>query len=464
VGNRWNAILGSKSAARHVFTNRDLIALIIPLVIEQLLVITLGLSDIIMVAQLGEESVSAVSLGDSINVLISGLFNALATGGAVVCAHYFGSKNREMISLTAKQLVYATFGLSLVITIAGVSFQRQLLHLIFGAVDARVMTDANTYFFYSLLSYPLIALYSAAAALFRAQGNSRVSMFASLLVNILNIGGNAFCIYGLRMGVEGVAIPTFFARGIAAVLLVVLLYQARPYRGKPPVDIKGILKVRLNFRIIKNILGIGIPNGIENSVFQIGKILVLTLIAGFGTSAVAANAAAATLVNFNCLPGIAMSLALITVIGQALGTGNTEEAVYLNRKLMIITYIVMTALNIPLVFTVKYQLAVFNLRPETTELAMMMYLVHNISSILIWPISFVLPASLRAANDAKFTMIVSFASMWIMRVGLSYIFARYTEWGALSIWIAMICDWIVRSIAFSIRWKHGKWKVHSNFS
>jgi putative MATE family efflux protein len=322
------------------------------------------------------------------------------------------------------------------------------------------MADANTYFLYSLFSYPLIALYNACAALFRAQGNSRVSMCASLLVNIINIGGNALCIYGLKTGVEGVAIPTLFARGTAAVLLIFRLYRAKPYRGRPAFAIHGLMHVRFDFRIIKNILGIGIPNGIENSVFQIGKICVLGLIAEFGTSAVAANAAAATLINFNCLPGLAMQLALITVVGQALGADDVEEAVYLNRRLMRLAYILMIALDIPLLLTCPLQLAVFHLRPETAALAVKMYLIHNISLAFLWPVAFVLPSSLRAANDATFTMIVSFSSMWLVRVGLSYLLARTTTLGALAVWTAMIVDWCVRSTAFIIRWKRGRWKTH----
>jgi putative MATE family efflux protein len=449
---------------KHIFSNKDIAALIIPLVIEQLLVITLGFADILMVAVLGEESVSAVALGDSINLLINGLFAALATGGSVVCARYFGGKNSKMISLSAKQLIYTTVSISLVITILGLCFQGPLLHLVFGHIEDVVMTQANTYFFYSLLSYPLIALYSAASALFRAQGNSRVSMFSALIVNILNIGGNAFCIFGLKTGVEGVAIPTLFARGLAALLLMILLYRARPYRGRPAVVIKGLSHIRFDFRIIKNILGIGVPNGIENSVFQIGKILVLTLMAEFGTGAVAANAAAATLVSFNVLPGVAMGLALITVIGQALGQGSTDEAVYWHRKLMILTYIMMIILNIPMLIFTKQLIGLFNLKPETAGLCMYMYLFHNICGLAIWPVSFTMPASLRAANDAKFTMTVSILSMWIVRVGLSYIFARLTPWGPMSIWYAMVIDWCVRSSAFIIRWKRGKWKLHYNFT
>jgi len=450
------ALTPNNAPVAHIFSNKDLVVLIMPLIVEQFLVFSLGLADIIMVAALGEEAVSAASIGDSINVLINGLFMAMATGGAVVCAHYFGSKNVEMISRTAKQLIYSTVGISIVITVLGLLLEKQLLSLIFGNIEPLVMRDTEIYFFYSLMSYPFIALYSAAAALFRTQGNSRVSMLASLLVNILNIGGNAVCIYFLKMGIEGVAIPSLIARAIAAAALTGLLYRRQPYRGNPGIDIRHILKIKLDFNVIRKILSIGVPNGVENSVFQIGKILVLTLIAELGTSAVAANAAAMTLVTFNVLPGTAMGYALITVVGRALGTGNKAEARYFNRKLMLISYLAIIAINIPLLLAARPLVGVFGLKTETTSLALFMYIFYGICAIIIWAPSFALPNTLRAANDAKFTMIVSFASMWIVRVGLSYLFVRLTNWGAISVWYAMIIDWVVRAIIFVHRTrKHG---------
>jgi len=409
-----------------------------------------------MVAELGEEAVSAASIGDSINVLINGLFGALATGGAVVCARYFGSRNTGMISVTAKQLIYSTLGISLVITAAGLAFENELLRLIFGKVEPEVMENTKIYFLYSLLSYPFIALYSAVAALFRTQGNSRVSMLASLLVNVLNAGGNAFCIYYLKTGIEGVAIPSLAARALAAAMLTALLYRGRAYRGSPGIDIKGILKARPDFPVIRDILRIGVPNGVESSVFQIGKILVLTLMAELGTSAVAANAAAMTLVTFNVLPGTAIGFALITVVGRALGAENTTEARYLNRKLMLITYIAIIIINVPLMLAARPLVGLFGLKPETGSLALFMYIFHGACAIVIWAPSFVLPNTLRAAKDAQFTMIVSFVSMWAVRVGLSWLFVRMTDWGAISIWYAMVIDWFVRAVIFILRTRRHK--------
>lgn len=453
----FSAPPAAKKEAALLFSNRSLALLVAPLIVEQVLVITLGFADILMVASLGEEAVSAVSLGDSINMLITGLFGALATGGAVVCAHYFGAKNREMISITAKQLIYTTAGISLFMTAAGLVFQRPLLTLIFGAIDRAVMEDTSRYFFYSLLSYPFVALYSAASALFRAQGNAAVSMRFAFLVNVLNIGGNALCLFLLGWGVEGVAIPTLLSRCAAAAGLLALLYREKPYKEKPGISIKGILTVRLDLKTIKKILSIGVPNGIENSVFQIGKILVLTLMASFGTQAVAANATAAKLCELSCIPGIAMGYAMITVVGQALGSRSPGAAAYLNAKLLGISYAAIAAATLPLMLGSRAVIAFFGLSPAASELARVMFLLHGAAGMVIWPLSFVLPASLRAANDAGFTMIVSFATMWAVRVGLSYLFAYTTDLGALSVWFAMIIDWFVRSAFFAARWKHGAW-------
>ncbi|GMO26350.1 MAG: MATE family efflux transporter [Termitinemataceae bacterium] len=441
------------AAGSALFSNSDLVSLILPLIIEQILNITLGFFDVLMVASLGEGAVSAVSIGDSINILVIGVFGALATGGAVVCAHYFGSRSVQMISITAKQLIWTSLFISFVITTVGLVFQSQILNLIFGDVEQNVMRDAKIYFFYSLLSYPLVALYNSVAALFRAQGNSSVSMAASFLVNVLNIGGNAFCLYVLGWGVEGVAIPTLVSRGIAALFLLALLYRGRPYKNKPAIIISGLHRFKPDIKIIQKILAIGVPNSVENSVFQIGKILVLTLMAGFGTAAMAANAAANKLCELSCIPGIAMSFAMITVVGQTLGAGKKEEAVYLNRKLLVITYITLALTTMPFIIWARQVIDFFNLQNDTAILTRKMFLLHGICGMVIWPVSFVLPASLRAAGDARRTMAVSFLSMWIVRVGLSYVFALFFELGAMSIWYAMICDWIVRSVFFVTRWR-----------
>jgi putative MATE family efflux protein len=442
------------------FSNAGLVRLIWPLILEQFFAVTLGFADTLMVASLGEAAVSGVSLVDTVSVLITNLFGALATGGAVVCAHYIGSRSGDMASKTAKQLIYSVTSVAVLMTGLGLPFISPLITALFGQIEYAVWQSADTYFFYMLLSYPLVALYNAGAALFRAQGNSLITMLIALLVNVVNIGGNALCIYGLGMGVEGVAIPTLISRGLAAVILLGLLYRARPYHGNPAVNIRGLLKVRLDLRIIKHIMAIGVPTGIENSVFQTGKILVFTLMTAFGTRAIAANAAAGSLASFTTLPGAAIGMALLTVVGQCLGAKRPDEAVYFTKKLMLFAYAVIIVLDIPQFIFSRQIVGLYGLPPETAELARRMFVFHAIFAGIAWPLAFPFPSALRAANDARFTMIVSLISMWVIRVGMSYVFAWYTDFGPMGIWYAMVLDWVVRAAAFVARFKRGRWRLH----
>ena len=454
-----------------LFSNRDLWQLVWPLVIEQLLNITLGIADIVMVASLGEAAVSGVSLVDAINVLLTQVFAALGTGGAVVAAQYIGRQDQNSASNTAKQLLYTVTAFSVVIMAAGLLFHVHLLSFVFGKIDADVMAASQKYFVITLFALPGIALYNGCAALFRAQGNSRISMLIALLVNLLNIGGNAFFVFVMHWGVEGVAFPTFVSRTTAAVVLLILLYRGKEYKGKPAISIKGILHTSPNFNLIKKILSIGIPNGLENGTFQIGKILVLSLIATYGTTAIAANAAGNTMASFEVLPGSAMGLAMLTVVGQCIGAARPDQAVYYTKKLMKIAYGAMWALNVPLLLCSYSILSLYGMSAETTRLAWYMTLCHGICGILIWPISFTLPNALRAAGDAAYTMIVSMISMWTIRVGMSYVFKATgifgienllgwpASFGSLGVWYAMILDWILRSILFVHRFAAGAWKT-----
>jgi len=457
----------------NLFSTKDLWHLIWPLMTEQFLAITLGIADIIMVASLGESAVSGVALVDSVYILVQTIFASLATGGAVVCSQFIGQKRPDMASRTAVQLLYAMLIGSIAVMILGLVFQGALLSVLFGNVEPLVMSNARTYFMFMLIGLPSIALYNACAALFRSQGNSRVSMFTSILINCLNIGGNAVMLYGLKSGVEGVAIPTFIARTIAAVILFSLLHRNKlfklPFRNTVKkqasfdkfnqISIKGIEKFHIEGHLIKKILHIGIPTGLENSVFQIGKILVVTLVASFGTGAIAANAASNTISSFEVLPGHSIGLALLTVVGQCMGAGKPEQAVYYTKKLMLLAYISMAALNIPLLLFSKTLIGFYGMSPETTHLGWQMLMCHGLMGMIFWPSSFTLPNALRAANDAKFTMVTSLISMWTVRIGLSYLFAIPLGMGAFGTWVAMSLDWVARSAAFIIRFARGAWKT-----
>ena len=454
-----------ESSSSPLFSNRDLFILIWPLIVEQLLALTLGMADIIMVGSLGEAAVSGVSLVDNIQILLNSLFSALATGGAVVCSQYIGKKRHDLSSKTARQLIYTVLALALLIAAAGLLGRRAILPLVFGKIEADVMSNAQTYFVVMMFAMPAMAVYNACAALFRAQGNSKVSMYIAALVNVLNIGGNAIGIFVLRLGVLGAAAATLISRLVAAVVLFALLYRGKEGAGSAvsasAVSLRGILKVELDARIIKHILGIGVPNGIENSMFQIGKIVVLTLIATFGTSAIAANAAANTIAGFEVLPGTAIGLAMLTVVGRCAGAGRLEEAKAFTWKLMRVTYVSMALLNIVILLLAKQIVAFYGLQIQTQALAWDMLFCHGICSIFIWPLSFTLPCALRALNDAKFTMIVSMLSMWIIRVGLSYVLAWTTDVGPMCSWIAMIVDWVARTVAFTVRFRSEKWKARA---
>ncbi|MDD7013798.1 MAG: MATE family efflux transporter [Spirochaetales bacterium] len=457
---------------KRIFSNKDLWLLIWPLLVEQLLQITLGIADIFMVSSVGKAAVSGVSLVDQINILLTQIFAALGTGGAVVCAQYIGAGNEKMAEESAKHIIIIVFSIALFFLFTGLIFYRQILEMIFGGVEADVMKSSERYFFITLFALPGIALYSAAASLFRVQGNSRISMITALLVNVLNIGGNFILIYKMHCGVEGVAIPTFISRTSAAIVLLYFLYKGKSFKGKKSISIKGISKIDFQWHLTGKILKIGIPNGIENSTFQIGKIIVMSLVATYGTNAVAANAAANTLCSLEVFPAASVGLGMLTVVGQCMGAGEIEQAGYYTKKLMAIAFASMMILNIPFLFMAHKAMELFNMEHEVTEIGYIITFCHGFFALFIWPLSFTLPNALRAAGDATFTMIVSMISMWTVRVGLAYLF-KYTgtfglmekmhwslSYGVISVWLAMFIDWAVRSTFFIARFARGKWKLN----
>lgn len=436
-----------------MFTKKDLIKLIIPLIIEQMLAITVGMAASVMVARVGEAAVSGVSLVDTINVLLIGLFGAMATGGAVVSAQFLGQKNTSSACTAGEQLIAAVLALSLIVMAIALLFGRPVLNLLFGDVSADVMDNARIYFSYSAISFPFIAVYSACAALFRSMGNSKVSMIISFIMNVVNILCNAILIFALDMGVAGAAISTLLSRIVAAVTMFLLLMNR-----KQIIHIGNPREFRINKGMIKRILQIGIPNGLENSAFQIGKILVQGIVAGLGTSAITANAIAGSVGGLGVLPGSAIGLALITVVGRCIGARDYPAVKRYTFRLMRFAYIAVAMLNLIIIFMIPPILKLYGVSEQTADIASDLMMYHCILSTLIWPLSFTLPNALRAANDVRFTMWISMISMWVWRIGFSYVLAIPFGLGVLGIWIAMTIDWLFRSIFFVIRFLQGKYK------
>lgn len=430
-----------------MFTRKDLIKLLIPLIVEQILAVLVGMADVLMVAAVGEAAVSGVSLVDAISLLIMQMLAALATGGAVVSAQYLGKKNPEQACRSAGQLILVTTMVSAVITVGALMGNRHLLSLIFGNVEEAVMTNAMTYFWLSALSYPFLAVYNSCAALYRSMGNSKVSMYTSLAMNVINVVGNAVCIFGLKMGVEGVGIPTLVSRAFAAGLMLYLIQNP-----DNTIRIQSLKALRLDRVMIKRILQVGIPNGLENAMFQFGRLGLQSLVSSLGTAAMAGYAVAGNLVTFQYLPGNAIGLGLITIVWQCVGAGEWEQAKQYTRKLTRLNYGLIACICVVMIAGRDMLSGIYHLSPEASAMAGQMLLVHSFAMV-VWPLAFTVPFALRAGMDAPFTMCVSVVSMWIFRIGFAYLFVVVMKMGVLGIWYGMFIDWLVRGIAFSWRFR-----------
>ncbi len=436
-----------------MFTRKDIVRLMVPLVIEQVLAVAIGMADTMMVSSCGEAAVSGVSLVDSINVLLINIFSALATGGSIICAQYIGRDDHANANASAKQLIVATFLISAAIMIICLFGNAPILSVVFPNTEKSVMNNCITYFFWSAISYPFLGVYNAGAALFRSMGNSRITMIISLAMNLLNICGNAILIFGCGMGVAGAAIATLASRIFGAVIILYLLR----WRSHG-ITLDSLLHWRLDFKMIRTILKIGIPNGLENGMFQIGKILVQGLVASFGTVAIAANAVGNSIASMATIPGAAVGLGMITIVGQCIGAKRYDEAKRYMFRLTGLAYVLMIFVNIILFLLLNPLIGLFNLSAETASITSVLLIYHGIMSSILWPMAFTLPNGLRAANDVKYTMLVSVISMWACRIGLSYILASFLNLGVLGVWIAMTIDWAVRIIFFLGRVISGKWK------
>lgn len=437
-----------------MFTGRQLWQLTLPLVLEQTLLVTVGMADTVMVSSVGEAAVSGISLVDQINILLIQIFAALATGGAVVASQYIGRQDRQNACRAAKQLIYATFGIAAVVGALVLVSNRHLLRLTFGNVEPDVMQAAETYFWLSALSYPVLALYNAGAALFRSMGNSRVSLFVSIIMNVINIGGNALFIYGLNWGVAGAGTATLASRAVAGIIMLVLLHHRRN-----PIYVERLLHVQWDGGILRGILRVGVPNGLENGMFQIGKLLVASLITSFGTAAIAANAICNNIASMSNIPGAAIGLAMITVVGQCVGARDYQGARRYTRLLMWATYISMWVSSILIFLLAPYLVGFYAMPAATTGLALEVLRINCVVVCVFWPMSFTMPNALRAAGDAKFTMTVSMISMWTCRIGLSYVLGAWCHMGLLGVWTAMQIDWVFRGAAFLWRFHGHRWET-----
>ena len=440
----------------YYFSNRALKRLIVPMIIEQFLAILVGMSDSIMVATVGEHAVSGVSLVDNIFILLIYLFAALATGGAVVMGQYLGQNKHEKANRAVNQLILFTALFAICIMIGLYLARNLILHRVFGAIEANVMEASKTYLLIVSASIPFIALYNAGAAVFRTMGNSKVPMYLSMMMNAINVGGNAILIFGFGMGVAGAATSTLVSRVISAVAIILLLCSPEHL-----LHLERPFSFKLDFGMLKKIAYIGIPNGLENGMFQLGKIMVLSMITGFGTAAIAANAVSNIIATFQVLPGMSVGMAVITVCSRCVGAGDYEAARYYTRKILKLVHILIVVFSVTTLVALPSIMHLYNLSDDAMTFTKQIIWYHGICCMLIWPEAFTLPNTLRAASDVKFCMILSIISMWVFRIAFSYIIAVRMGMGVLGVWIAMTIDWAVRAVLFIIRYRGKRWQHKS---
>lgn len=438
-----------------LFDPASLRALLLPLLLEQFLAVSMGMADTIMVSSVGEAAISGVSLVDGVNTLILQVLAALATGGAVIASQYLGRRDTRNARRAASQLYFTLIVSTSTAALLVMALCRPMLRAVFGAIEEDVMRFAQTYFFVSAVSYPFMGIYNAGAALFRAQGNSRISMYASLVMNVINILGNALLIFGLHMGVLGAALATLIGRVFAAAWVT---WQLE--RSENPMRIASLHDLLPDGELIRRILSIGIPSGLENGMFHIGKLLVSSLVSTLGTAAIAANAVANTLSSMANIPGNAVSLAMIPVVGRCLGAGEKEQARENAGRLMRVAYAGIAATNLALLVLAPWAVRLFSLSQEAMDITVTVIRSFDVVSIFLWPASFTLPNALRAGGDARFTMTVSMISMWLFRVIACYIFVKGMGLGLLSVWVGMYIDWAFRVLLFCLRYRSGRWMEH----
>ena len=436
-----------------MFSNKALKKLILPLIIEQILIMAVGVADTVMVSYAGEVAISGVGLVDMFNNLIITVLAAIDAGGAIIVSQYIGNKDRKNANKASSQLLTITIVIATVIMLGCLVFHRILLSTFFGAIEMDVMKAATTYFLISAISFPFLGVYNSAAALYRSMEKTRTTMYVSILMNIINVVGNYIGVFILHAGVAGVAVPTLISRIVAAIIMFALSLNSS---NLVYVKIKNVFA--WNQEMISRILKIAVPNGIENGLFTLGRVLVTSIVALFGTSQIAANSVAGSIDQIAVVVVNAINLGIVVVVGQCIGANDYEQAKYYIKKLMKISYIVTGIIGSAVILLLPWILNLYSLSSEARNLTFILVIMHNIMATALHPTAFVLPNGLRAAGDVKFSMVVGIVSMILFRLGAAVLFGIIFNLGIIGVWIAMGSDWLCRSVCYVIRFIKGKWR------
>ncbi len=435
-----------------MFSNRQLRRLIIPLMIDQFLLSAMGVADTLMVSNVSQDALSGVALVDSINCLVIYLFSAMATGGSIVCSQYLGRREGENACRAAQQMLLSVAVLSAAIAAVCVGLREPILRLIFGKVEAPVMEAALTYMAITAVSFPFIGLYNAGAAIYRAAGNSRLPLLIATCADVLNVIGNFILIFGLGWGVAGAAASTLVSRVLSSATVLLLLRR----RGQL-ITVRRAFFVRPDLKVIGQVMRIGLPSGLENGMFQFGKLAVQSTVATLSTAAIAAQAVAAQLEAMSSMPSMGIGLGMMTVVGHCMGAHRPQEAKRYVYKLTLWSEGALVCAVTALWLATGPVTRLAKMTEESAHLTLMVMTFISILKLFLWVPGFTPPNGMRAAGDVNYPMVVAIVSMWVFRVGLSYVLCRVVGVGLIGIWIAWAADWLCRAIFYTGRLISGRW-------
>lgn len=428
--------------------------MILPLLMEQFLLMLVGLADTMVVSYAGEAAVSGVSLVNSFNTIFINLFTALASGGAVVVSQYIGRRDMKMASESSSQLLMVATVFAVVISIPVLIWKVPLLKGLFGKVEPDVMEACKTYLRISVYSFPALGIYNAGTALYRSIGKTSVTMKISIVSNLINVAGNLIGVFVFRAGVAGVAYPSLIARTFSAVVITLLCFREKEVRYV------GRWIFQWNRELLKKMLSIAIPNGVESGIFQFVKVALSSVVALFGTYQIAANGISQSIWSVAALISVTMGPVFITVIGQCMGAGDIRQAEYYFRKLTKVTVCISVAWNTLIFLITPLLIKIFAVSRQTGQMILYLVLIHNIANAVVFPFADPLGKGLRAAGDAMFTMVISLFTTIGVRLILSILLGIVLDLGVIGIALAMCLDWTVRGVIFWIRFRQGKWKTY----
>lgn len=438
---------------KEIFSNQELKNMIVPLFMEQFLMLLVGLADTLVVSYAGEAAVSGVSLVNQFNTVFIFLFTALAAGGAVIISQYIGRKDDELAGESSSQLLMFSAIFSVVLMAAVLLTSRPLLRIMFGRVEEDVMSACVTYLRISAYSYPALAVYNAGAALCRSMGKTKITMYISVIANVINVAGNLIGVFGLHAGVAGVAYPSLISRLFSAVAVTWVCFKK-----ENTVCYQAKWIFQWNGSLLGRILGIAVPNGIENGIFQLVKVALSSIVALFGTYQIAANGVAQSIWSMAAMCGTVMGTVFITVIGQCMGAGDIPAAEHYLKRLLKLTVLLSSVWNILILALTPVFLRFYSLEAQTVQLVIWLVVIHNIFNAFIFPFSGALGNGLRATGDVRFTMIIAISSTVGVRFLLSYLLGVTFHLGVIGIALAMCLDWLLRAVVYFWRLRSGKWK------